>query len=599
MTFSPDIPLPRVLQEIGARSAPDRGFTFVGDDGVTEEYYAFADLAESVGQHARAFQRMGLQPGERVAMIIPEGRRFVLNFLGAMHAGLVPVPMCPPATLGKLTNYLDASRHLISRSEARALICTQDVQKVVGSLADSGVRHLLNTEQLPIDREVAPLADLDASSLAFVQFTSGSTSRPKGVMLSHGNLSANAHCIMTLGLQATPEDRGCTWLPFYHDMGLIGFVLAPLTTETPVAFMPPLAFLKRPVQWLRMITRHRGSIGFSPNFGYGLCTSRIREADLQGLDLSSWRIAGCGAEPIQRATLQAFCDRFAPVGFRPEAMMPCYGMAESTLAVSFHRLDEPVRAVQVNLDTLTREQRVAPVASSERCEKAEFVCCGRPFPGHELGIGGPDGHLLAEGEVGEILLRGPSVMNGYYNDPAATSEALRSGWLHTGDRGYLLDGELYVCGRIKDMIIVAGRNYYPTDIEWAAGEVSGIRRGNVVAFGHGRFGEQERVVVAAEWRQEPEDPAALQRAVQSAVLEDVGVRVDEVLLLAPGSLPKTTSGKLQRNRTRQMYDDGSLQHAHRTEGRIDLARHLLSSGWGLLKHRVRSTLTQGIERIQR
>jgi acyl-CoA synthetase (AMP-forming)/AMP-acid ligase II len=586
-----DVPLPRVLQTIASDSPEDRGYTFVGEDGVSEVYFSFRSMAQHVARYAAALQRLGLRRGERVAMVIPDGQQFVFTFLGAMHAGLVPVPMSPPATLGNLTNYLEVSRHLVIRSEAAALICTAEVRRILGSLAGGSLRRIVAVEDLPLDSTEAPLADLSASDMGFIQFTSGSTSRPKGVVLTHGNLSANAHCIMNLGLKATPEDRGCTWLPFYHDMGLIGFVLAPLVTRTPVAFMQPLAFLKRPSAWLHMVTRHRGSIGFGPNFAYGLCTSRIKDHELKGVDLSSWRIAGCGAEPIQLATLDAFADRFSSVGFRPEAFMPCFGMAESTLAVTFHDLDERARAERLRMDRLSRDNVAELAEAIGDFETSQFVSCGKPFEGHAVAIRAEDGTFLPERQVGEIVIQGPSVMHGYYKDPDATAETIRDGWLHTGDKGYLSDGELYVCGRIKDMIIVAGKNYYPTDIEWAAGEVEGVRRGNVVAFGVGEFGQAERVILAAEYRTRPSDPDTIIRNVKARVLEQIGVRVDEVLLLESGSIPKTTSGKLQRRKSKEMYMDGSLMGGAKIEGSLDLARHLVTSQWGLLKNRVRTTFS--------
>ncbi len=591
MTTFPTTPIPRVLFDYTATADVTRGYTFVGEDGRSEEFFSFSELSSRVAEHGAALLALGLRAGEHVAMIIPDGKQFVFTFLGAMHVGLVPVPMCPPATLGKLTNYLGTTQFLVEKSEAAALVCTGEIKRIIGSVRTPHLRRIVAVSELHIDGTRAPLADISPDSAAFIQFTSGSTSRPKGVVLSHANLAANAHCIMTLGLKATPEDVGCTWLPFYHDMGLIGFVIAPLTTQTPVAFMQPLSFIKRPVDWLRMVTRHRGTIGFSPNFAYGLSTSRIKEKDLEGLDLSSWRIAGCGAEPIQLATLDRFAERFECVGFRPEFFMPCFGMAESTLAVTFHDLSERPRAQRLRMDRLTSESVAEPADAVGDFETAEFVSCGRPFDGHEVRIRLADGSFAEDNRVGEVVLRGPSVMQGYYKDSDATQAAIRDGWLHTGDKGYLSGGELYICGRIKDMIIVAGKNYYPTDIEWVAGEVDGIRRGNVVAFGTGMFGSAENVVVAAELKISEPDVDLLTRNIKAAVLEQVGVRVDEVILLEPGAIPKTTSGKLQRAATKALYESGELEANARQDSRIDLARNVVASQLGLLRTRLRSTFT--------
>src|SRR5687768_14753981 len=264
-------------------------------------------------------------------------------------------------------------------------------------------------------------------------------------------------------------------------MGLIGFVLAPLYSATPVVYIPPFTFLKQPVEWLRRMTKHRATVSFAPNFGYGLCTSRVREKDLASLDLSSWRVAGCGAEPIQRKTLDAFAEKFAPAGFRRSAFLLAYGLAESTLAVSFSPVDDEPVYTDIDFHALTSEG-----VATDPLDGAAAVTlanCGRAFDGHEIAILDAEGEHLPEGRVGEIGLRGPSVTKGYWRDHAATNAATRAGFLLTGDQGFLSNGDLFVCGRNKELIIVAGRNYHPADIEWVASEVTGIRRGRVVAFG--------------------------------------------------------------------------------------------------------------------
>lgn len=586
----PRITIPEQLAHIAETTAEDRGFTFVADDGKSEAYYSFRQLGAAVARRANALARLGLRPGSRVVLAIPGSEQFVLSFLGAMHAGLVPVPIYPPMTLGKLGSYLENCRHVIERSEADVLVTTGQIKLVLGSLLGHPLRLITTVEDLPETDEELVLQRRSADDPGFIQFTSGSTSRPKGVVLTHGNLAANAHCIMRLGLNATPEDRGCTWLPFYHDMGLIGFVLSPLYTDTPVAFIPPLLFLKRPAEWLRLISKHRGSISFGPNFAYGLATKRIRDEQIQGIDLSSWRIAGCGAEPIQMATLQAFADRFAAYGFRDTAFMPCFGMAESTLAVTFFDTKAPLHGDVVSLEKMADNRAVTTDASAD--DAVAMVNCGKPFAGHELRILDEHGHPVGEREVGQIALRGPSVMAGYYNDPEATQEAMPDGWLRTGDLGYTVDGDLYVCGRIKDLIIVAGKNYYPTDIEWSASEVDGVRRGNVVAFGLAPAGGgDEQVVICAEVKlagqsDTPEGRKALQHSVTAYVTSTVGIKPTHVVLLEPGALPKTSSGKLQRRRARDMYLAGELHSNHEQEGKLDLVRHLAKSQWGLLKSRI-------------
>ena len=583
--------IPKALVSAGQRAAPDQGYSFVDEEGAGERFVSFGQLADDAARHAAALLRLGLRPGDRVALVLPKSHDFVPLFLGALHAGIIPVPMYPPMSLGKLGTYLDHSRHIVERSEAAVLITDGSVKRALGGLIGERLQVIRTVDQLDTSGPGAPLANLRDDAPAFIQFTSGSTARPKGVVLTHGNLASNAHCIMRLGLRAGPSDKGCTWLPLFHDMGLIGFVLSPITTLTSVAFMPPLMFLKRPVEWLRLVTRHRGTIGFAPNFAYGVCAARIKDHELEGLDLSSWRVAGCGAEPIHLPTLTGFAERFERVGFRRGALMPCFGLAESTLAVSFAPLGPGPTGDTVDLGALTSDRQARPVPAGAD-GATSVVCCGRPFEGHEIAIVDDDGRPLPDRAVGEIVLRGPSVMQGYFHDEEATRQVLRGGALRTGDLGYTVDGALYVCGRSKDVVIVGGRNYYPSDIEWAASTVAGVRTGNVVAFGVTLpNGEAEQVVLCAETRRAPEEYHELERAVRGTVLDAIGVKLHEVVLLAPGTLPKTSSGKVRRRRTRELYLSGQLRESGRNDGRIVVAGHLLVSQWRLWRSQGRRITT--------
>lgn len=583
-------PLPQLLQAMGDVD-PARGHTYVDPDTDTSRFVSYAQLSVSVARRASALLALGLTPGERIALVLPRTEAFVLTFLGAMHAGLVPVPMSPPLSVGRLDGFLQTASHILQRAGAVALVCDAQVRAIAGTLLRRPLRMLVDVASLPTDLPPAPLAPLRAHDPAFVQFTSGSTSAPKGVLLTHRNLTANAHSIMHEGLRAGLDDIGCSWLPFYHDMGLIGFVLAPIVTATPVVYLPPMAFLKRPARWLQEIARHRATISFAPNFAYGLCAARIRPHEVAGLDLSCWRVAGCGAEPIQRQTLDTFATRFAEQGFASNALVPCFGMAEATLAVTFHPVGEPLRSARVELQALAA-QRIARAPVDDGMPSLEVVGCGVPFAGHAVQIWDAAGNALPADRVGQVVVRGPSVMAGYDGAPEATRSALVDGWLRTGDEGFLRDGHLYVCGRQKDLIIVAGRNYHPTDIEWACRDVDGLRTGNVVAFGLGGFGQgPERVVVAAEVRRQDVDPAAVLAAVRAAVLQGVGVRIDEVVLLAAGGLPKTSSGKLQRQQTKQRYLVGTLRDAPVTPDRLTLLRHVAASRLGLARHGVRRVLS--------
>jgi fatty-acyl-CoA synthase len=347
------------------------------------------------------------------------------------------------------------------------------------------------------------------------------------------------------------DDVGVSWLPLNHDMGLIGMALGPLYSARPGVLMPAQRFVKRPAEWLRAMTRFRGTVSFAPNFGYDLCVRRVKAADLEQLDLSSWRVAGCGAEPIHRATLDAFATMFAPAGFRAASFLPGYGLAEHVLAATFPPRDRPLRSERVSLSALAASRVVTPEAGDDNA--VTLVSCGRALPGHALRIAGEDGRALPERHVGEILLAGPSVMVGYYGHADLTAQTIRDGWLRTGDLGYLSDGELFVCGRVNDIIIVNGRKFHPQDLEWAVDDLPGVRRGRVVAFGLVEHGRTDRVVIVAE----PSGTAApdlVIEAVRRRIGELFGLYVDDVALVPSGTVGRTTSGKVQRAVTRERYE---------------------------------------------
>jgi len=385
-------------------------------------------------------------------------------------------------------------------------------------------------------------------------------------MVTHGNLAANIRCIMEHGLQISREDVGISWLPLYHDMGLIGFVLAPLMHTVPIVYLSPLMFLKRPLSWFQAFTRHHGTIAYAPNFAYAVSVKRIRERDLEGIDLRSWRVAGCGAEPIRYETLTNFTAAFERVGFNPRALIPSYGMAESALAVAFSTLGSGVRHTVVDAGELQKHELVT--VDESHANALPLVSCGKAFQDHKIAIFSEDDAasslMLGEGRVGEIRIAGPSVMPGYWEDEELTRGALVGGYLRTGDLGFLKDDELYVCGRIKELIIINGRNYYPQDLEWEASQVPGVRKGNVIAFAvrpaNGPT-DREKVVLAAELQDASrlEDAATLVQLIRKQVQEGTGLVVDDVLILPAGTLPKTSSGKLQRTKARELYEQNELK----------------------------------------
>jgi fatty-acyl-CoA synthase len=606
--------------EDAAKADPSRGFRFIPETGVPgftgprgpapaaaaaamgtaggqpaidpgETVFSFTAIERVSARFGGALQALGLRKGDRVALILPNNDDFVLCFLGAIRAGIVPVPIYPPMALGQLQAYVDNTRHIVAKSGARALVTTSKIKRLLGTVqaASPALEQVVAVEGIRESTEPLKPERITPEDVAFLQFTSGSTSRPKGVTLTHGNLAANIKCIMDQGLCIRPEDTAVSWLPLFHDMGLIGFVLAPIYYTVPVVYLPALLFLKRPVSWLQTFTRHKANIAYAPNFGYALCVKRIKQPDLEGIDLSSWRVAGCGAEPIRPETLEGFCDAFAGVGFRKEAFLPSYGMAESSLAVAFSELDQGMRTLSVDGPSLWEKGEAAPSAD-DADGVVRLVSCGKEFPEHSIRIFDIDDAAserpLPERRVGEIRIAGPSVMRGYWEDAERTREAFAGSFLRTGDLGFLADGHVFVCGRSKEVVIVNGRNYYPQDMEWEAGKVAGVRRGNVVAFGardpSGVERDRERVVLAFEV-QEPErlgQSAKLCTEVRQAVQEGIGLTLDDIVALPPGALPKTSSGKLQRAKTRELYETGELMGrapAPRDASALEVAKHAAMS----------------------
>jgi fatty-acyl-CoA synthase len=539
-----------------------RGFRFIASDGVEHEL-PYETMVAEAERRAALFISRGIRKGDRVALVIPEGHEFVLAFLGAVMAGAVPVPIFPRATFKTGSDYADTVAHICQASTAKLLVCMEQNLSLLEPARPRmpSVERITTVEQLfaaEITLPVSVLPNVSPDDLCFLQFTSGSTSRPKGVMVTHANLVANARAFLgPHGLDRRDDDLGVSWLPLFHDMGLIGFILGPLIVDIPVVILPTATFARGPRVWLETISKVRGTITYAPNFAYALAVKRLKPKDLEALDLSCLRVAGCGAEPIHAETLRSFARALAPADFRETALLPSYGMAESTLAITFHPLGTPMRTDRVDPESLRRGEAVPSTAQ----DATELVACGVPFPEHELYIVDEQGLRLPERRVGEIIARGPSVSAGYYENAEATAESFPSdGFLHSGDLGYLADGQLYVCGRIKDLIIIRGANFHPQDIEWAVGELDGVRRGNAVAFSI-QASDEERLVVAVECASH--DAEQVKQRVAARVGEAFGLTPHAVLAVGLGGLPKTSSGKVQRRKTRDLYLAGTLDlHAH-------------------------------------
>jgi fatty-acyl-CoA synthase len=573
LSAGPHIPadFPRTLAAAIERLSGDtaRGFVFIRPDG-TERFCPFSEIHAEAVRRGAHFVARGLVKGDRVALVIPEGEEFVLSFLGAVMAGVVPVPLYPQLTFKNVDAYHETVAHIVRASGSKLLLTTTTtrpfVEPVLGKVPC--LTGIFTVDELAAPAPAPLNVTVNPEDLAFFQFTSGSTSRPKGVMVTHANLSANSYAFMVDGLgKDSAVDKGVSWLPLYHDMGLIGFVIGPLFTDIPVVFIPTASFVRAPRIWLDTIHKHRGTITYAPNFAYALVTKRIKDKDVAGMDLSCMRITGCGAEPIQAKTLRDFADKLAPVGFDPMSYLASYGMAEATLAIAFAPHGTGMKSDTVDPKSV-QARDVKPAAAGG--ESQEIVSCGKPFPGHEVAIVDDDGVHLPERRTGQIITRGPSITPGYYQEAELTAAAFKDGWLHTGDLGYVADGEVFICGRLKDIIIIRGRNFYPQDIEWVVSELPGVRRGNVVAFGvhvnaggqpdvHGgaeSIGGEEQLVVCAEAFQA--DAVGLTDAIKNAVTAEVGLSVYAVVIVPQAALPRTSSGKPQRRKTKQMYLDGAF-----------------------------------------
>ena len=536
------------------------GINYYSGKGVLLEALSYRELREQSLVLARKLLARGLKPGQRVALIGESDGDFARAFFACEYAGLVPTTLPLPAAFGGRAAYVAHIRRMIEIADASAAFAPAALvewlaEAVDGlNLAVSGILDQLKDD--PDDGRELPV--VGAEDLCYLQFSSGSTRFPLGVAVTQRALIANVYGIACHGLRIGPTDRCSSWLPLYHDMGLIGFLLTPLACQISVDMFATRDFARRPLLWLELITRNGGTLSYSPSFGYELAARRAETASSEGLDLSSWRGAGIGGDMVRPEPLAKFAEQFAVRGFKASAFVPSYGMAETALALSFAPAGQGIRFDTLDSEKLERENLAVPAAAGTE-RRRDFVLCGPALPDHEFEVRGESGKPLTTGQVGRIYARGPSMMQGYYGQLEATEAVLAAdGWLDTGDLGYFRDGQIVITGRAKDLIIVNGRNIWPQDLEWTVErEVSSLRSGDVAAVSVDDGGS-ERIVVLVEFRTaDDETRDNLKKEVAGVLRLRHGVEAD-VVTVPPRMLPRTSSGKLSRSKAKTMYLQGSF-----------------------------------------
>jgi fatty-acyl-CoA synthase len=502
---------------------------------------------------ARRLLGLGLARGDRVALIADTSATFVEVFFACQYAGLIPVPLPIPMGVGQHASYVEKLRGLLLSCGPTAVCGSSEWLPLVREAAVGlPPMTLLSGEDIDaLPQAQVQLQPPQADDVAYLQYTSGSTRFPRGVVITQRAVMANLHAISRHGIKLREGDRCVSWLPFYHDMGLVGFVLTPVATQLSVDYLRTQDFAMRPLQWLKLISRNRGTVSVAPPFGYNLCLRRSSDKDLAELDLSSWRVAGVGAEPVPFDGLTQFAERFAAAGFGPGTFMPCFGLAESTLAVSFADAGKGLRADVVDRDVLERTARAVPPTAGTRAVST-FVNCGAALPGHRIDIRNAQGEPLGERQVGQIFIAGPSLMSGYFRDHESRQQLQATRWLDTGDLGYLLEGDLHVTGRKKDLIIIRGRNIWPQDIEHVAEGEPDIRPGDAIAFVATRDDEPV-VIMQIQCRvASPASRELMVRSLSGRIQSEFGVSVD-IQLVPPQSIPRTSSGKPARAEAKRRY----------------------------------------------
>ncbi len=527
------------------------GVTFV-ELSEKETFVPWREVHERARRAGAALASVGVAPGDRVAMVLRTEPAFLDAFFGAWMAGAVPVPLYPPVRLARMDEWIAATARMIAVSGARLVVSSGGARRLLGGALEVARPSLgcVDAEAL-LGASPGAAREVEPAALGLVQFSSGSTVDPKPVALTHGALADEADALVA-ATRPDAHDVLVSWLPLYHDMGLAGALLGAMSYPGPLVLVPPEHFLARPALWLRAIARHSGTISAAPSFAYAYAAERVRDADLAGLSLRSWRLALDGAETVSPEAARRFAARFANCGFDAGALVPVYGLAEATLAVTFARPGRKLVAHRIDPVRLARDGVVAPGSR-------EVASVGSPLPGVEVELRDEGGRQVPEGRLGRIFVRGPSLMREYLGDPAGTAAALDGGSLDTGDLGFVLDGELYVHGRAKDVVVVRGANHAPEEFETALAGVAGLRAGCAVALGFvPEDGAGEELLVLAERAHGRKADPGLAAEARRAVLEATGIAPHTVRILEPGTLPRTSSGKMRRREALRLYLEGKL-----------------------------------------
>ena len=546
---------PSLVEALDYAAQGNTGMNFYDRRNQLVAVLEYSDLKRRAMANARRLLSLNLQKGDRVALIAETSVGFVEAFFACQYAGLIAVPLAIPMGVGQRDSYMSKLQGLISSCKPAAIVSSEEWLPLISSVSTDtpDLRILSHADLNALPEKDIELTLPAPEDIAYLQYTSGSTRFPRGVIITHRSVMANLQVISHDGIKLRPGDRCVSWLPFYHDMGLVGFLLTPVATQLSVDYMSTQDFAMRPMLWLKLISKNRGTVSVAPPFGYDLSLRRSTEKDMAELDLSSWRVAGIGAEPISAEGLEQFGERFAAVGFNSNAFMPCYGLAENALAVSFSDENEGFKVNEVDRDILEYQGK-AVVPTKDTRAVSSFVNCGKALPGHRIEVRSESGIPLPEREVGRIFISGPSLMSGYFHDAASQKEIKKTGWMDTGDLGYLLDGYLYVTGRKKDLIIIRGRNIWPQDIEYVAELEPEIHPGDAIAFVTPKDQEESgRIVLQIQCRVSSEERRAqIVNSLTARIQSEFSVAVD-IELLPPHSIPRTSSGKPARAEAKKRY----------------------------------------------